>query len=169
MAAFQTILASDFAVQIIYPFLLIFTLIFAILQRSKILGEGKYQIDALVSLSIALIVVAFSWATGIIVNLMPFLAISVVVILVFLILYGFVASTSNEGLKLSPGLQITFGVLAAIVVVIALVVATGQWNNLYNALFVGGSPTGIASNIFIIAVIIGAIILVVFSSRSKKS
>jgi len=33
------------------------------IQKSKILGDDKRQIDALVSLAIALIFVAFSWAT----------------------------------------------------------------------------------------------------------
>ena len=49
----ETILTSEFAVGIIYPFLLVFVLIFAVLQKSKILGEDKKQIDSLIALSIA--------------------------------------------------------------------------------------------------------------------
>lgn len=166
--AFQTILASDFAVNVIYPFLLIFTLIFAILQKSKILGEDKKQIDALVALSIALIAVAFTWATGIISKLMPFLAIAAVILLIFLILYGFVASSNKDGLVLHKNLVIAFGVLIAVSLVIAVLFATGQWDRVYNSVFSSGQPTNLASNVFLIAVVVGAFALLWFSTGKKK-
>ena len=67
----------------ILPFLLVFVIIFAILQKSKILGAGKAQIDALVSLVIAIVLIVFPTPRDIIVNLVPWLAVGVVVILVF--------------------------------------------------------------------------------------
>ncbi len=164
----ETILANQFAVQIIYPFLLVFTLVFAILQKSKILGDGQKQIDAIIGLVVALITVTFSWATGIITVLMPFLAVSVVVLLVFMILYGFVASANDKGLEMNNKLKIGLGVLAGLVTVIALIVATGQWDRVYSALFLGGEPTNLASNILIIAIIVGAMI-VVLTTGGKSS
>ncbi|MBS3066226.1 hypothetical protein J4205_00225 [Candidatus Pacearchaeota archaeon] len=138
----ETILSSELAIRIVYPFLLIFVLVFAILEKSKILGEEKHQINSIIALVIGLITIAFSWATNIIINLMPFLAISAVVLLVFLILYGFVASTNKDGLQLDKNLQVALGVLAGIVVIIALIVATGQWDRVYNWMFVdyGSGP-----------------------------
>lgn len=169
--AFETILASDIAVYGIYPFILIFTLIFAILQRSKILGDDKRQIDAMVSFSIALIAVAFSYATGIIATLMPILAISAVVLLVFMILYGFVASTNEKGLELPKWMQMSLLVLIVIVVVIATIYATGQWDRVYGWMVNGGEPSGIATNILLIVIIIGALVAVLFpfgKSKDKK-
>ena len=165
----ETILASDFAVRIVYQFLLTFTLLFAILEKSKILGEDKRQIDALVSLAVALIVVAFSWATNIIAGLMPFLAVSVVILLVFMILYGFVASDIKEGLKLPKRLQYGLGILAGIALIIAVIVATGQWSKVYDSLFGGGSFTSLASNVLMIAIIIGALAVVIIGSKKKAS
>ena len=167
--ALETILSSDFAVKIIYPFLLVFTLVFAILQKSKILGEDKRQIDALVALAVGLIVVAFSWATNIIAGLMPFLAVSVVILLVFMILYGFVASDMREGLKLPKQLQYCIGILAGIALIIAVIVATGQWDKAYNALFGGGSFSSLASNILMIAIILGALAVVIFGAKKKAT
>ncbi|MBS3092253.1 hypothetical protein J4466_02430 [Candidatus Pacearchaeota archaeon] len=167
--ALETILSSDFAVKIIYPFLLVFTLVFAILQKSKILGEDKRQIDALVALAVGLIVVAFSWATNIIAGLMPFLAVSVVILLVFMILYGFVASDMREGLKLPKQLQYGIGILAGIALIIAVIVATGQWDKAYNALFGGGSFSSLASNILMIAIILGALAVVIFGAKKKAT
>ena len=76
---------SPIFTQGILPFVLIFVLIFAILQKSKILGEGKAQIDALVALAIALILLTVPVARDIVVNLMPWLAVGAAVILVFMI------------------------------------------------------------------------------------
>ncbi|MEM3112897.1 MAG: hypothetical protein QXI33_00540 [Candidatus Pacearchaeota archaeon] len=167
MAFAENIFMSDFAVYIIYPFLLIFTLIFAILEKSKILGEDKRQINAMVSLSIALIFVSFSWATGIIVDLIPFLAVSVVVLLVFMVLFGFVSSTKEEGLKLPGWLIWSFFVLIVLFIVIVLLVITGQWDYVYGSLFIGGQPTNLMSNIFLLF-IIGAALVVVFLSGKKS-
>ena len=165
--ALQTILSSDFAVQIVYPFLLIFVLIFAILQRSKILGEGKIQIDAMISLVIALIVVAVGWATDIITKMMPFLAITVVAMLVFLIIFGFVAS-GKEGLEIPNNIKIGAGILAGVVVIVALLVSTGQWDRVYNSLFSGGEVSDLWSNIILVLVIIAAVSVVLFSGRKRK-
>ena len=82
----STILSSDLFVNAVLPFLLVFVVIFAILQKSKILGDEKKQIDAIVALVIGLIVISFGYATGVIVSLIPFLAVSAIIILVFLLL-----------------------------------------------------------------------------------
>ena len=168
MAIFDTILTSDFAVRIIYPFLLVFTLVYAILQKSKILGDDKSQIDALAALSIALIVVAFSWSTDIIVNLMPFLAVSLVILLVFMVLFGFVAS-GEDGLKLPPKVQWGIGVLIVIALVIAVLVVTGQWGFVYYNLFVDYQGNSWLSNVILLLVVAGAIVAVVGLPKKESS
>lgn len=167
--AWENILMSDFAVQLVYPFLLVFVIVFAILQKSKILGDDKRQIDALVSLAVALIVIAFSWATDIIAKLMPFLAIGIVVLLVFLLLYGFVASDKDEGLKLHKNLKIAIGVVIVIFVVIAVIVATGKWDTVYNSIFKGEGISDLWANILLIAIVGGVLAIVIFTGRDKKS
>jgi hypothetical protein len=167
MAVVETILTSSFAVNIVYPFLLIFVLVFAILQKSKILGEGKHQIDALVSLSIALIVVAFGWATDIITKMMPFLAISLVTILVFMLLYGFIASDIKKGLEIPDWLKRVGVAFATVVVVIALIVATGQWDRIYNSIFTGEGISGLWADIILVIIVIAAASAVVLSGKSK--
>src|SRR3989344_2148241 len=123
----STLFQSDIFVQIVLPFILIFTVIFAILEKAKILGEDKKQIDAIVSFVIALIFVSYSYATGVISNLMPFLGISAIVILIFMILFGFV-SAGKEGFEMNKGLKITFGVLIGIGLIIVVIWATGAWD-----------------------------------------
>lgn len=168
MALGETILTSFFAVRIVYPFLLVFTLIFAILQKSKILGDDKRQVDALIALSIALIVVAFSWSTDIIINLMPFLAVSLVILLVFMLLYGFVAS-GDDGLKLSKNVQKSLLGLIVIAVVFAVLVTTGQWERIYYSLFIDFAGSSVLTNVVLLALIAGAIYVVVFTGRGEKN
>ena len=61
----QTILSHPIFVETILPFLLIFTIVFAVLQKAKILGEGKRQIDAIVALVVGLLFISFAQAVGI--------------------------------------------------------------------------------------------------------
>jgi len=164
--AIETILSSEFAVQIIYPFLLVFTIIFAILQRSQILGDGQKQIDALVALAVALIVVTVGWATEIITLLMPFLAIGVVVLLVLFILMGFI---SQGKLELPDSLKYVLWALSAIFVVVVVIVATGQWGVVSGFLFKGEYVDNFWSNFLLIVIIVGALAAVILGDKIKGS
>ena len=95
----ETIFTSNLVVETILPFLLIFTIVFAILEKSKILGDGKRQIDAIVALAIGLLFIAFGSATDIVVRMIPFL-------------YG-----DNTGLLING-----FFIIVVVVAIIAVVV-----------------------------------------------
>ncbi len=147
--------------EMILPFLLVFVLIFAILQKSKILGEGKAQIDALVGLAVGLIVIGFPVPRNIIVNLMPWMAVGVSVILVFLILYGFVAGDLS-GDKVPKWMKVTFGVLAGLFVIGVVMYVTKLWS-----LVLGGFSFGSEFwvNVAVIALIVGAMIVAVTGAK----
>ena len=164
----MSILQSAFAVEIVYPFLLVFVLVFAILQKTKLLGEDQRQINALISLAISLIFIAFGSATGIVVNLIPWLAVGVVVLLVFFVLLGFVMADNEKGFVIPKGVQIGLGVLIGIFVIIAVIVATGQWDMVTNLFFNRGEITGWATNVLLVAIIVGALAVVIFSGKGKK-
>ena len=161
----ETILSYPLVRDVILPFLLVFVVIFAILQKTKILGDGKKQIDALVALVVGLIVVSFGYATGIIVSLIPFLAVAVVVILVFMILFG---SAYNKDFNLANPVKYIIGVLAAIGVVIVVLVSTGTWDRISGFFLTGGANSSLVGNIVFIVVIIGAVLLAVLSGKSES-
>jgi hypothetical protein len=163
----ETIFSSLIFSRYILPFLLVFTLIFAILEKTKILGEDKRQINAIISLVMGLIVIIFPYPTGIIVKLVPFLAVAVVIILVFMILWGFVAG-GKEGLTINKGLKITFGIIIGIAVIVAVAWATGAWE-VISGVFTGGASNTILLNLFFIAIVVGAIAAVVASSAKGKT
>jgi len=160
----ETILSSPLFVEVILPFLLVFTLVFAILQKSELLGAGKRQTDAIVALVVGLMVIAFGNAVGIITSLMPVLAVSIVVIVVFMILFGVVY---KEGMFAIPrGIKIAWGIIAAIIVVVAVLAVSGVWNYLVD-LF-GGIGPELLTNVIFIVLIIAAIAVVVGFGGGKK-
>jgi hypothetical protein len=160
-----TILSSPFFVEALLPFLLVFSLVFAILQKSEILGKGKKQTDALVSLAIGLLAIAFGQAVGIILQMVMFLAVAIVVLLVFLLLVG--VFFKEGGFELPNWTKLTFGILVFIAVVIAVLVYTGGWGWLED-MFTGNGSTILTNAIFVV-IIVGAILAVVLTGGKAKT
>jgi len=159
---FATTLFSQF----ILPFLLVFVVVFAILQKSKILGDGKAQMDSLVSLAIALLLIATPIPRNFIVNFTPWVAVGIVVILVFLLLYGFIA---EDSWKTQLWVKIVFGVLSGIFVIGLIIYFSGVWKSgTASSLFSMEDSGSLWANILLI-VIIGGAIAVALSSGNKTS
>ena len=132
MALTAPIFISPFFLDYILPFVLVFTLIFAILQKTKILGDEKKQIDAIIALVIGIILISFPFARDIVVKLMPFLAVSVAILLVFMLLYGFVYGKTD---KMQNGIKIALLIIGSLGLITVVLIITGAWDYLYSMLF----------------------------------
>ncbi len=164
----ETILSSPIISEAVLPFILVFTVIFAILQKSSILGKDKKQIDALVGIVFGLVTITFARAVGIINQLLPFLAVSVILILVFLILIAiFHKDIDGKEFALSDGFKKTIMVLSFIAVVIAGLVFTGAWDYL-SSRFTGPDSSGLVTNVVFILIIIGGFLVVWFGDKKDK-
>lgn len=108
-----------------YPFLLIFFVVFAILEKTKILGDGKKQLNALTAFVIGLIVVSVAYPTEVIGNLILFLTVSLVVMFVILMLWGFVSADAKEGFKLEGWMKWILWIVVGIAVIIGVFWAFG--------------------------------------------
>ncbi|MBI4440051.1 hypothetical protein HY638_03700 [Candidatus Woesearchaeota archaeon] len=112
-------------IDVVLPFLLIFTILFAILQKSSLLGENKKQINTVVALIFALIVViphvTNSYPTSfdpveIINTALPQVSVVVVAIVMLLILIGlFGQEKVFLGLSM-PGWVALFSFVAILVI-----------------------------------------------------
>tara|TARA_Y100000310_G_scaffold286519_1_gene310788 strand:- start:15646 stop:16161 length:516 start_codon:yes stop_codon:yes gene_type:complete len=160
------ILDNPIFVEAILPFLLVFVVVFAILQKSKLLGEGKEQIDALVALVIGLILIGVPGPREIVVGLMPWLAVGIAVILVFLILYGFVVGDLS-GNKTPKWLKNGAAALAGVFTVGILLYVSGLWEVLFDWLSIS-SNNDVWMSIVIIALVIGVMAIVINSSKKDK-
>ena len=76
---------------VLLPFLLVFTVVYAILQKTHILGEGKDNLDAMVAFVIGLLVVAASKVVVVINEALPQVMVLVIVGLGFLLMLGIFA------------------------------------------------------------------------------
>ena len=163
----ETILNSSIFAEIVLPFILIFTVVFAILQKTQILGKEKKQIDAIVSLSIGLIVVSYANAVNIISDLIPFMAVSVVIILVFLILYGMVFKEGE--FVVSNKIKNVFGGLAAIAVTSAVLIVTGAWKYIKDNWLGGEAQSAIVTNVIFFIIVVVAIGIAMSSGKRSES
>lgn len=162
----ETIFSSPIFMDIILPFLLVFTLVFAVLDKTKLLGEGKRQINAIISLVVGLILMGFPFAREIVVKLIPFLVVSLVILFVFMLIFGFV-SGKKEGDVLGFGLKIALGIIFGLAVVVAVLWITGAWDYVYEFAVEGEYAGKIWVN-FILIAIIGGAIAIVLSSGGKS-
>jgi len=153
---FITPLFADY----ILPFVLVFTLIFAVLQKTQLLGDGKKQINAIIGLIVGLILISFPFARDIVVQLMPFLAVSSVILLVFMLLYGFVWG-KKEGDVLHKGVKISLAIILGLALITAILVISGYWSPVYNFMFNREGATQVWINVLLIVIIAGAVVSVV--------
>ena len=87
----ENLFQNEVLTNFIYPFFLMFFIIFAILEKTHVFGEGKTTINSLISLIISLIFVSVTAPKLIVGNLILFLTIAIVVVFVALLLWGFVS------------------------------------------------------------------------------
>ncbi|HVY01265.1 MAG TPA: hypothetical protein VHA12_00685 [Candidatus Nanoarchaeia archaeon] len=161
-----TILSSPFFVEGVLPFILVFSLVYAVLQKSKVLGEGKNQLDALVSFSVALLTIAFANAVSVIVQLVPVLAVGLVVLLVFMVMWGMAYEPGK--FEMHKYVKYAIGILAAIVTAGAVLYYTGSIDTISD--YFDTSSDGLWSNILFVVLVAGAIAVVMaFSGKSGGS
>lgn len=154
-----TILQHDVLTNFVYPFLLIFFIVFAILEKTKILGDDKKQLNALISFVIGLIFVSAVFPKMVVGNLILFLTVAIVVMFIVLLLWGFVAGDLKEGFKIGAGLKTVFMVIIGIAVIVAVFWATGI-GGAFGFLFQSSWSDAFWTNFLFIIVIAAALALI---------
>ncbi|MEK6936519.1 MAG: hypothetical protein AABW58_00440 [Nanoarchaeota archaeon] len=89
---------------VVLPFLLVFTIVFAVLEKTLILGKEennkpKKNIDAMVAFSIALFVVAASNIVDVLQESLPMVTLVLIVIISFMLLVGSFMGAEEFSLK----------------------------------------------------------------------
>jgi hypothetical protein len=151
--------------QYVLPFLLVFVIIFGILEKTKLLGDGKQKLDAIASLVIALIFVGAVSYTHMIQNLTLFLTVALVAIFVIMLLWGFIFA-DKEGFKPANWMKWVLGGVAGIAFVWAVIWATDSLGNIQG--FFSGSlgKTIITNGIFLIVIAV-ALALILIPAKNK--
>lgn len=116
-----------------FPFFLVFFIVFAILEKLEIFGEGKKQINALVSLVIGLMVVVVAYPKDVINNMILFLSVALIVVFVIMLLWGF--ASGGGKLELQGWMKWILWIGIGVATIIALIWAAGVDSNAINLLF----------------------------------
>ena len=158
----ETILQHWLVTRFILPFALMFFIIFAVLEKTKVLGGNK-QINALISFVIGLIFVGVAYPTEVASNMILFLTVALVVMFVALLLWGLVSggkevSLGNDSVKWVVGIGIV------VVVVLALLWATGVDSSAFDLLFKQSWSGTFWTNVIFIGVVAVALAVVIKNS-----
>ncbi len=162
----EPIFISGFFLDYVLPFVLVFTLIFAILSKTKLLGEDKKQINAIIGLIVGIILLAFPFARNVVVQLMPFLAVSAVILLVFMLMYGFIWGKSED--VLDKGMKITLAIIFSLGLITALLFITGWWTPVYDFVFGRSGGSQVWINGLLIIILAVAIIAVIKGEKKSE-
>ena len=163
---------------IILPFLLVFTIIFAILEKTKIFGIDKIDgkditkknINAMVAFVIAFLVIASTKLVGIINEVMANVVLLVILGVCFLLLVGvFFTSEKEFSLKEMPIYMQIFVAIMFLGIIVIFLNALGWLQFIFN-LFENINADWAATLIFII-IIIGFIVWITSPPKgeTKKS
>lgn len=159
-----TWLQNQFVIELLLPFILVFVIVFAILQKAEIFGKGKKQIDVLVALVIGLLFIAVRQAVGIVLDLIPLVAIGLVIILLLFLLVGSVAKEGDYEKAFPKWLRLGVMIVAIIFIIIAVLWATGLWNTAYD--YFSGEGSNLFVNLLVLIIVGVAIAAVVWKPKS---
>ena len=154
-------LGSEIFTNIILPFLLIFTVIFAILEKTKFLGEKK-DIHAIVSLVFGMIAVGVPWAIGVILSIIPVVVVIIIILIAWLMTYGFLAGPQEEGV-VSENWKKAFQIILGIVFIGVIAWATG----LYKVVLDKPWASQAGQTLLIVGVVIAVIAIVISSGPTS--
>jgi len=112
-------MAADLsAVNYVLPiasFLLVFIIVFAVLFKTKLLGENKW-VQLFLSLIVAVIFVSFVGARDYVATIVPWFAVLVVALFLILFMLGFVGAKMPA---FSKGIAVIFVILLAVVFIVS--------------------------------------------------
>jgi len=120
------LLGSPFFTNIVLPFVLVFTVVFAILDKTQLLGERK-DVNSIIAMIFGLIAVGVPAAMGVLSNLIPVIAVLIIILFAWFLVFGFVG-TRLPSAKWTPGLIKTFLVFIGLVLMGVIAWATGLFN-----------------------------------------
>jgi len=164
----ETILQHWIFTRFALPFLLVFFIVFAILEKTKIFGSDKKQLNALVAFIIGLVFVTFAYPVMVVSNLILFLTVALVVVFVVLLIWGFISGgESNFDLSKTWAKALVI-ILIVVAVGIAVLWATGIYSEVYNWLFQQDWSNELWVNISFI-VVIAVALAIVLKKESKSS
>ena len=147
------------------PFLLIFAVVFAILQKTKILGDGNKTVQAIVALAVGLLALQLDFVSDFFAVIFPRFGIGLSIFLVLVILIGFFYQPTLDGSW--TGAMKWVGWLTGVGVVVWAIVSWDDWRG-YPGFGIGYWFQDYFWALVILAAVIGVIVTVAKSGDSGR-
>lgn len=99
--------------QVVVPFILVFAVVFAILEKSKLLGDDSKSVNSIIALVLALTTTGAAAVTGILATMIPLVMLTILILLLFFLTYGLFAgelSTVSSGMKIGLGIGVAIAI-----------------------------------------------------------
>lgn len=156
---------------VVLPFLLVFTLVYAFLEKTKIYGTETYYLDqehkqsfkgsrrnlnAMTAFVIAFFVIASSQIVAIINQTLSHMVLLLVLVFCFILVAGSFTKESDDGFALEGGWKTAFMVVALIGVAIIFFNALGWLDAIYKFILKSGSSEAVAT-VLLVGLIVGFI------------
>jgi len=155
-------LQNEIFTKFLFPFLLVFFLIFAILEKTKLLGDKK-QIHALISFIIGLIFITAVYPKLVVENLILFLTVALVAVFVIMLIWGFIAGDASKIFE-TKWIKPILIILAGIAFIGAIIWATG-WYSYVSEFFSNNVNQTIVTNVVFVLVIAIALVLILHEKK----
>ena len=166
----ETIFQHWIVVEFILPFVLIWTLVFGILQKTKLLGEDNKQIDSLVAFIIGFIFVSVLQPKEIVNNLILFLTIAIVLMFIGLLLWGFISGKDlGKDILSETWTKWVAGIIIIVAIIMALLWASGLSDSVLDLLFDQSWSEALWINLAFIVVIAIVLALVLRNAGDSSS
>ena len=149
-------LTHPFFINVLLPFLLVFTVVYSILEKTAVLGKEKKYANLIISLIVGFMFIGVQSLVGFTLHLIPLIAIMIVILLGYFLVFGFIGIHENKGMK------ITLGILFGLAIISSILWASGLLDKITIPRL---SSDAIALIVFLI--IFGAAITLVLTNAPK--
>lgn len=161
----ETLLQHPVLTNFVYPFLIVFFIVFAVLEKTKLFGEEKKQLNALLAFVIGLVFVSAVYPKMVVANMILFLSVAIVIVFVVLMLWGFVFST-KDGFQMTSGMKWGLFAVVTLALIIGILWAAGVSGKFYEFLFQQSWSEAFWTNL-IFVVVIGVALAAVIKGAGK--
>lgn len=158
---------------VVLPFLLVFTIVFALLERTKVFGTEKIEgkdytkknLNSAAAFVIALLVVGSSRLVEIITTVSSQFVVLLFLIVLFLLLVGSFYKEEPHGVFLEGGWKTAFMLIVFIVLILIFLDALGMLENIFG--FLKGTDRGelVGSALLMIMIVL----FIVYVTQGKES
>lgn len=168
---------------VVLPFLLVFALVFALLEKTRILGveedkkTPKKNLNAIVAFVAAMLVIAVRSIVGVINEALPNVVLFLIVIISFLLLVGSFMKPDEGGFDFPEKHKVLYGIFVALILIGIILIFMGaiktsdgstswlEWTYNYATGNWSGSVVG---SVAMLIIVVGAIFWITYSKPATS-